>query len=170
MKGPQAMTTSLVRTRQAAGDDVGTVLELYERCSPQTLEQRFHVPVARLPERVVRELVTPPGGWSVLAEQGDQVIGHGCAGPLDPSRVEIGLLVDDAFQGTGVGSRLVRDLAASAVERGYASMVCSVSPDNRSVLPTVRRAGLEAVSTYADGVVEIEIPLRTADADLQRPA
>jgi GNAT superfamily N-acetyltransferase len=164
------MTTSLVRTRHASADDVGAVLDLYERCSPQTLELRFHVPVTRVTEGVVRQLVEPPDGWSVVAEQGEELVGHGCAGPLSPSRVEIGLLVDDAFQGTGVGTRLVRDLATSARERGYSAMVCSVAPDNASVLPTVRRAGLEALSTYADGLVEIEIPLQPESAALRPPA
>jgi GNAT superfamily N-acetyltransferase len=164
------MTTSLVRTRHASADDVGAVLELYNRCSPQTLELRFHIPVSHVPERLVRDLVEPQDGWSVVAEQGEEVIGHGCAGRLSASRVEIGLLVDDAFQGTGVGTRLLRDLAASATDRGCTSMVCSVAPDNASVLPTVRRAGLEGLSTYVDGVVEIEIPLAAGSAGLGLPA
>lgn len=164
------MTTSLVRTREATADDVGAVHALYENCSPHTLEARFHVPVARVGERLVRALVTPRDGWSVLVEQHGEVIGHGCAGPLSPTRVEIGLLVDDAFQGTGVGSRLVRELAASAAARGYLSMVCYVAPDNESVLPTVRRAGLHGIVADVDGLLEIDVPLAAHEAQLQHPA
>jgi ribosomal protein S18 acetylase RimI-like enzyme len=164
------MTTSLVRTRLATSDDVHAVLALHRRCSPQTLEHRFHVPVSRVPEHLVRALVSPPRGWSIVAEQGSEVIGHGCAGETSSHRVEVGLLVDDAYQGTGVGTRLMRDLAVSAAERGYDSLVCAVEPDNMSVLPTVHRAGLEAVSTYVDGVVELEIPLLTHHARAQRTA
>ncbi len=164
------MTTSLVRTRYATEHDVGAVLALHERCSPRTLEQRFHVPVSRVSERLVRELVTPRRGWSIVAEQGDEVVGHGCAGETSAEQVEVGLLVDDAFQGTGVGTRLMRDLAGTAAERGYGSLLCSVAPDNESVLPTVRRAGLDSVSTYVDGVVEIEVPLLEHPARLQQPA
>jgi predicted N-acetyltransferase YhbS len=153
------MTTSLVRTRHATDQDVGAVLALHRRCSPQTLEDRFHVPVTEVPEHLVRALVTPERGWSIVAEQGDEVIGHGCAGELSIGQVEVGLLVDDAFQGTGVGTRLMRDLASTAAERGYDSLLCTVAPDNESVMPTVRRAGLEAVSSHVDGVVEIEVPL-----------
>ena len=164
------MTTSLVRTRYATDDDVGAVLALHDRCSPQTLERRFHVPTRRVPESVVRELVTPRRGWSLVAQQGAEVVGHGCAGETSPGQVEVGLLVDDAFQGTGIGTRLMRDLAATAAERGYASLLCSVSPDNASVLPTVRRAGLDSVSRYVDGVVEIEVPLLEHPARMQQPA
>ena len=164
------MTTSLVRTRYATVHDVGAVLALYERCSPQTLEHRFHVPVTRVSPQLVRGLVTPRHGWSIVAEQGDEVIGHGCAGETSQHQVEVGLLVDDAFQGTGVGTRLMRDLAGTAAERGYGSLLCTVSPDNESVLPTVRRAGLDGVSSYVDGVVEIEVPLVEHQARVQQPA
>lgn len=164
------MTTSLVRTRHATDDDVAGVQDLYDRCSPHTLEQRFHVPVRSMSPSLVAELVTPRRGWSLLAEQGEEIVGHGCAGETSGHQVEVGLLVDDAFQGTGVGTRLMRDLAATAAQRGYRSLVCCVAPDNSSVLPTVRRAGLHHVSSYVDGVVEIEVPLLEHPARLQQPA
>jgi GNAT superfamily N-acetyltransferase len=153
------MTTALVRMRSATTDDVAAVRVLHERCSAQTLERRFHAPVGRISDRLARQLTVPEGGWSVLAEQGEEVVGHGCAGPLSPDQVEIGLIVDDAFQGTGIGTRLVRELARTAAERGYHSLLCEVEPDNDSVLPTVRRAGLEPVTCHVDGVLEIEVPL-----------
>jgi L-amino acid N-acyltransferase YncA len=164
------MTTSLVRTRLATVHDLGAVRALHERCSPATLERRFHTPVARLPERLVRALVLPDHGWSIVAEQHDEVIGHGVAGAVSPATVEVGLLVDDAFQGTGVGTRLMRDLASSATERGFRSLVCAVEPDNESVLPTVRRAGLDGVPSYVDGIVEIVVPLAADQAEIQQPA
>jgi GNAT superfamily N-acetyltransferase len=164
------MTTSLVRTRYATDDDVAAVQELYDRCSPHTLERRFHLPVTRVAPALVSELVTPDQGWSMLAQQGEEIVGHGCAGETSPEQVEVGLLVDDAFQGTGVGTRLMRDLSATAAERGYRSLVLCVAPDNHSVLPTVRRAGLPHVTTYVDGVVEIEVPLLEHPARLQEPA
>lgn len=164
------MTTSLVRTRHATFEDVGSVLALLERCTPQTLEHRFHVPVERVSERLVRELVTPLRGWSIVAEQGGEVIGHGCAAETSAYQVEVGLIVDDAFQAMGVGTRLMRDLASAAAERSYGSLLCSVQPDNHSVLPTVRRAGLPSVQSYVDGVVEIEVALLEHPSHLRRPA
>jgi predicted N-acetyltransferase YhbS len=164
------MTTTLVRTRQATAADVGAVLALHRRCSPATLEHRFHVPVTQVPERLVRALVTPERGWSIVAEQGDEVVGHGCAAETSAEQVEVGLLVDDAHQGTGVGTRLMRELAASAAERGYDSLMCAVEPDNESVLPTVHRAGLDAVTSHVDGVLEIEVPLVALGARSRRTA
>jgi ribosomal protein S18 acetylase RimI-like enzyme len=164
------MTTSLVRTRRAAVDDLGPVRDLYDRCSPQTLERRFHAPFARIPDRVVRQLVEPRDGWSLVAVQGEEVIGHGCAGKVAPGTVEVGLIVDDAFQGTGVGTRLMRDLAGSAAARGFRSMLCVVEPDNEAVLRTVQRAGLDGVPDLVDGLVEIRVELPTRTRELQQPA
>jgi GNAT superfamily N-acetyltransferase len=164
------MTTSLVRTRHATDDDVAAVQALYDRCSPHTLERRFHVPLSRVSAGLVRELVTPRRGWSLLAVQGEEIVGHGCAGETSPGQVEVGLLVDDACQGTGVGTRLMSELAATAAERGYRSLLCCVAPDNPSVLPTVRRAGLPHESAYVDGMVEIAVPLLEHPAQLREPA
>jgi ribosomal protein S18 acetylase RimI-like enzyme len=163
------MTTSLVRTRLATVEDVRSVGALYDRCSAQTLQRRFHTPVWNLSDRMVRRLISPPDGWSLVATRGQEVVGHGCAGPVSPTTVEVGLLVDDACQGTGVGTRLMRDLAGSAAERGYASLVCLVEPDNESVLSTVRRAGLAGVPSYVDGLLEIDVALPQS-LGRQRPA
>jgi GNAT superfamily N-acetyltransferase len=164
------MTTSLVRTRQATADDIDAVRDLYDRCSPQTLEHRFHASLQRVPERLLPRLLEPRPGWSLLAVQGEEVIGHGCAGSVSTATVEVGLIVDDAFQGTGVGTRLLRDLAGSAVERGFRSLLCLVEPDNEAVLRTVQRAGLEGVSGYVDGLLEIRVDLPRRSAGLRQPA
>jgi GNAT superfamily N-acetyltransferase len=164
------MTTSLVRTRQAAADDIDALRELYDRCSPQTLERRFHAPLARVPERFLPRLIEPRPGWSLLAVQGEEVIGHGCAGELSSRTVEVGLVVDDAFQGTGVGTRLMRDLAGSAAERGYRTLLLVVEPDNEAVHRTVERAGLEGAPGYVDGLLEIRIDLTRQGVALREPA
>jgi L-amino acid N-acyltransferase YncA len=153
------MTTALVRTRLATDHDVAAVHELYNRCSGQTRESRFHVPVQQVSRRLAEQLVLPRHGWSIVAEQGDDLVGHGCAGPLSPTAVEVALLVDDAVQGSGIGTRLLRDLVTSATARGFESMVCSVEPHNDAMPATVRRAGLAGTSSYVDGIVEIVVPL-----------
>jgi GNAT superfamily N-acetyltransferase len=164
------MTTSLVTTRHATPDDVAAVVALHERCSPATLRRRFHVPVSHVPERLVRELVAPERGWSVLAEQHGEAVGLACAGALTATQLEVGLLVEDRLHGTGVGSGMLRDLAREAASRGYHSLKCFVEPDNESMLPTVRRAGLHGEPSWVDGLVEIVMPLAVRRWDLSLPA
>ena len=164
------MTTALVRTRPATPDDVDAVVALHDRCSPETLRRRFHVPVPHVPPRLAHQLVAPPGGWSVLAERCGEVVGLACAGPLSRTSAEVGILVEDLSQGTGVGSRLLRELSQKASARGFRTLVCLTEPDNESVLRTVRRAGLEGVPALVDGVLEVVVRLPSRPSDLQRPA
>ena len=164
------MTTALVRTRTATLDDVEAVVALHARCSPETLHRRFHVPVTEVHDRLARRLIAPPRGWSVVAEQCGQVVGLGCAGPLSRTELEVGLLVEDARQGSGVGSRMLRELAREGRLRGYRAIICLAESGNESVLPTVRRAGLDGVATLVDGLLEIVVPLPVRPRGLLRPA
>ena len=164
------MTTALVRTRTATPDDVEAVVALHARCSPATLHRRFHAPVTEVHGGLASRLIDPPRGWSVLAELCGEVVGLGCAGPLSRTELEVGLLVEDAHQGSGIGSRILRELAREGGLRGYRSIVCLAETDNESVLPTVRRAGLDGVVTDADGLLEIVVPLRARRGSLLRPA
>jgi len=164
------MTTTLVRTRHATRHDVPRLVALHHRCSPDTLHKRFHVPVTAVTPRLVEQLVEPPGGWSVVAEQHGDLVGHGCAGPLEPRVVEVGLLVEDARQGTGVGVRLTRDLALEATRRGFETMVCLAQPDNEAVLRTVRGAGLRCTAVRRHGLLEVRVSLPARSRALRQPA
>ena len=163
------MTTSLVRTRQATADDIDAVRDLYDRCSPQTLEHRFHASLQRVPERLLPRLLEPRPGWSLLAVQGEEVIGHGCAGSVSTATVEVGLIVDDAFQGTGVGTRLLRDLAESAVERGFRSLLCLVEPDKRRCSGPCSEPGSRACRGTSTGSSRSASTCRVAVRDFDNP-
>lgn len=164
------MTTSLVRTRHAEGRDVGGVVDLHRRCSTETLSRRFHAPVIDVSPQLATLLIAPTGGWSVVAEQCEEIVGMGCAGALSSTVLEIGLLVEDAHQGTGVGSRMLRDLAAEAPTRGFHTLVCLTRPDDESVLRTVRRVGLDGETWHGDGVLEIRIDVSGQRDRLRPPA
>lgn len=164
------MTTTLVGTRHATRHDVTRLVALHGRCSSDTLHKRFHVPLAAVTPRLVEQLVAPPGGWSIVAEQHGELVGHGCAGPLEPGVVEVGLLVEDARQGAGVGALLTRDLAVEATRRGFATMVCLAQPDNDAVLRTVRRAGLPCATVRRDGLLEVRVSLDAGSRPLPQPA
>ncbi|MGZ4488631.1 MAG: N-acetyltransferase family protein [Nocardioides sp.] len=163
------MTTSLVRTRYGTLGDVAAVTELHDRCSPESLYRRFHAPMSVLAPRLAHQLIAPVGGWSLLAEQGAGVVGMACAGPLSSFDLEVGLFVEDASQGLGVGARLLREVAADASGRGYRAVHCLTQPDNDAVLATIRKAGLPAEPTRAGGLLRVVMPL-AVDTSLPRPA
>jgi ribosomal protein S18 acetylase RimI-like enzyme len=162
------MTTSLVRTRYGAEADLASVIALHHRCSTEALNRRFHAPMPRVRERLARQLVCPVGGWSMLAELGGEVVGMAVAGPLSCHDIEIALLVENSHQGCGIGTRLLRQTAADAAQRGYRAVQCLTQPDNQAVLGVVRKAGLVALPTWNDGLLHIEMPLTRAE--LPQPA
>ena len=164
------MTTSLVRTRQSTDDDLALVTALHDRCSADALLRRFHAPVPRVPDRMARGLIAPHHGWSVLAVHGQDAVGMACAGPVSEHMVEVGILVEDASQGRGVGSRLLRDVATEGAARGYRSLLCLTQPDNDAVLATIQRVALPHTVTYGDGLMRIVMQITSAEAALPLPA
>lgn len=164
------MTTALVRTRHPTRHDVPALVDLHRRCSPATLHSRFHVPVGAVSARIVEQLVAPTGGWSLVAEQRGAPVGLGCAGPVAPGVLEVGLLVEDAHQGTGIGTRLTRDLAREATRRGFHTLLCLSLTDNVTIVPTLRRAGLDASARRRDGLLEVVAALPARRRSLRHPA
>jgi GNAT superfamily N-acetyltransferase len=160
----------LPRTRLGEIQDVDDVAALHARCTPRTLERRFHAEHPRITPRIARELVTPTAGWSRVAELDDRIVGLAVAGPISTFEVEVGLIVEDAHQRQGIGTRLLHETAVEAATRGYQVLRSLTQPDNGRVLATVRNAGLIARMSWRDGLLHIDMPLGRIAADMPRPA
>lgn len=137
---------------------------LHRRCTPETLHRRFHTAVPVVPERLVRQTLQPEGGWSVVAELGPDLVGVACTGPLSCTDLEVGVLVEDAHQGLGIGTQMLRHVAAEATVRGYRSMLCLTDPDNRAAERALVRSGLVTTSTPYDGMLVVTVRLQPVRA------
>ena len=110
---------------------------------------------------LVRALTQPGSGRDVLlALCGDQVVGHaiGVHGAADA--FEIGVAVGDAWQGQGVGTRLVRLLLRGAVLHGAHTVIMDIQAENRRVLRAVRRAFPDGVTRRDAAVLTFQAPIR----------
>ncbi len=114
----------LVMLRRGTTADQAPVAALHERCSEESRYRRFHAPLPQVPSRLVRATLEPEDGWSVLAALGSDVVGVACAGPLSTREVEVGVLVEDGYQGLGIGTRLLLAVAEEARSRGYRHLLC----------------------------------------------
>lgn len=141
--------------RLGRSDDVAAVIRMHQRCSWQTLQRRFHVPMPHLSGGRARHLLRPEGGLWLVAATGGEVIGLLTLGRADPDTFEVGVLVEDAWQHSGIGTRLVRTAAPAVSTRGARDLVLVTQPDNAAVRATVRRAGLDARVRVADGLLTI---------------
>jgi len=154
--------TRLVRLRHGTSADEAAVTALHERCSEESRYRRFHAPLPTVPPRLVRATLAPDGGWSVLAELGGDVVGIASAGPLSRCDLEVGVLVEDGFQGLGIGTALLLAVADEARSLGCRSLLCLTQPDNAAVIGSVARSGLAARTTRYDGLMSVVIDLRPA--------
>jgi GNAT superfamily N-acetyltransferase len=158
---------SEVRMRAAAPSDAPLVAALHARCAPETRRARFLSPTPRLPGEQLAELLGGGTGNAVLAvtADGGSAVGLGNLDP-DPDAPHgaggrIAVLVENAWQGRGLGTALLRRLADMGVERGMAELTGTARPDDLGVTRLLRRAGLRPSAEILDGTVRLRVPLPT---------
>ncbi|MDQ4007374.1 MAG: GNAT family N-acetyltransferase [Actinomycetota bacterium] len=149
----QPPPTTVLRTGDPS--DQPAVLRMHDRCSAQSLSRRYHAPLPRLSPRVAQHLLAPPGGTSIVAEAAGELVGMSVLAPLtDPAgTAEVGLLVEDAWQRRGVGSRMLLECTRIAAGGGFTQLVAHAQPDNPALVPTFGRAGLVARMHREDGLL-----------------
>ena len=128
--------------RTATVDDADGVVAMHERCSYESRTRRYHVPMPKLTARTARHLSAPAGGVSVVACVDGAVIGMATAAPweeLGSTTMEVAVLVEDGWQGQGLGLRLLRQVVGEARALGADRVVCMVQPENHSMLRTLER-------------------------------
>ncbi|MDP9796881.1 GNAT superfamily N-acetyltransferase [Catenuloplanes nepalensis] len=97
-----------------------------------------------------------PHGMVALA--GDRVIG--LAGLVPEGDIaEVGLLVDDAWRGRGIGATLVRRLVAMAARAGLAALVVHVRAREEAMLSTLERLGPASALERDAGLVTVTLPI-----------
>lgn len=78
---------------------------------------------------------------ALVATRNGAIIGHAMAAdttaPDGAAVAEIGVVVADAWQGRGVGSRLLRTLAGRARARGATALAMDVLAENQRVLAMI---------------------------------
>ncbi|WP_116450609.1 GNAT family N-acetyltransferase [Blastococcus litoris] len=152
-----------VTTRPVRPADRTLFYRLWPRLSPETIYRRFHAPVHRLPDETVRRLVTVDHDLreAVVAVVGGEVVGVARYDrpSEDPSTAEIAVLVEDAWQGAGVGRQLLASLTDLAARRGVRTFTATVQPDNRPVLGLVRRLLPGSTVTPDADVLTVTSPL-----------
>lgn len=157
---PPAPPGAGVALRYGDAADLSRLTALHRRCTPGTLHRRFHTAVPVVPERLVRQMLLPEGGWSVVAELGPDLVGVASTGPLSCTDLEVGVLVEDAHQGRGIGTRLLRHVAAEAAGRGYRSMLCLTEPGNHAAERALARSGLSTTTEPYDGLLVVTVRLQ----------
>src|SRR3954471_5950546 len=152
-----------VATRPVQPDDDVLFRRLWPRLSPDTVYRRFHSPIRGLPTETVRRLVTVDHDRreAVAAVVGGEVVGVARydRSPTDPATAEFAILVEDAWQGMGLGRQLLTELIQLAATRRVATLTATVQRDNERVIGLIRRLLPRSVFTPDHDVVEVRASL-----------
>lgn len=151
--------------RAASPADLDAVAALHERCSIDTLYDRYQAPLRTpLTTRMARRLVTPRSGAALVAQVGLDIVGHGVLERTEGGDWTFQLLIEDAWQGRGIATMLVKHAAGRAKSFGAERLTFVAAGASDRMLRAVGAAGFVARVERHDEAVHITVPLSAVRA------
>lgn len=160
-----------VQLRPIRPADAPGIVAMHSRFSERTRYLRYFSPYPRIPERDLRRFVNVDHhdreAFVVLAS--DQIVAVGRYERLGPAatEAEVAFVVEDAYQGRGIGSVLLEHLADAARRVGIPTFVAEVLPANNAMLRVFADFGYQVRRQFADGVVHLSFPIAPTEATLE---
>lgn len=157
---------AIAHLRPLAIEDEPALQALNSRVSARTRLMRYFSVSDRPGEWYVEHLLEQARlGNAVVAIQGDELVGVASFARLesDPEVADVGLLVDDEHQGTGIGSLLLEHLAHVARHQGIRTFHADVMSENGPMLRMLRASGLSMKSRVERDVTEHTIDLEPSE-------
>ncbi len=147
-----------ITVRRAGPADLPAAQAMHERCSPTTLSRRYHGPTGDA-ARYLRHLLSPRHGRTLAVETASGrlvALGHLL---WDGDETEVALLVEDEWQGRGVGAELLRRLVALAEESGCGAVYAVTKSANTPMVTAMRGLGLPLDYLVEDATLVITATL-----------
>ncbi|MDI9835760.1 GNAT family N-acetyltransferase [Streptomyces sp. KAU_LT] len=141
---------------------------MHRRCSPQTLWSRYHRAMAD-PRTYVPTLLSRPGSvhLAALGATG-RILAVGHLMP-DHTAVEAALLVEDSWQGRGLGTRLLHHLGEHARAGGWTTLYGLFRAGDERIDAMLRHAPAPVRRTEEGGAVTAWVPVHDLAAGLPVP-
>ena len=163
---------STVRIRPARPEDETRVQDYLIGLSPETRRLRFWsqaIDVGALARSIVD--VDYDDHLTLLVLQGGDdgtMIGGSQYIRIEGGRAEISLSVTDAFQGRGIGSILLGQMAGEATRHGITTFVAEVLPENHAMINVFRASGFTVSIRATPGSIEVEFPIVMTDETIEQ--
>ncbi|SCL48216.1 bifunctional GNAT family N-acetyltransferase/acetate--CoA ligase family protein [Micromonospora peucetia] len=160
-----------VQLRPICPADGPGIVAMHSRFSERTRYLRYFSPYPRIPDRDLQRFVNVDHrdreAFVVLV--GDRIVAVGRYERLGPQapEAEVAFVVEDAYQGRGIGSVLLEHLADTAGRNDIANFVAEVLPANGAMLRVFSDFGYQVQRQFADGVVHLTFPIAPTDATLE---
>jgi len=149
--------------RLARPEDADAVAAMHERCSAQSRYQRYLGGVSEWHDISLRRLTGGHRGATlvVMSEEGT-IVGLGNvfpAAPDDAHAAEIAVIVEDAYQSRGIGTRLLRHMLELAERIGFQEVVAIVLAQNTAMLRVLEATRLDWTRELEEAVFTMRAPL-----------
>jgi RimJ/RimL family protein N-acetyltransferase len=160
LEAARAGHVALARLERTDGE---SLRRFFYRLSPETIYRRFLSPLARpeqaRPERLLD--LDQNDREAVAAVVDGEIVGVAryFRLPGQAAAAEIAVVVADAWQGQGLGTRMLSSLAALGRAAGIERFTVTLQADNRGSLRLLRRFSAEALLVHSHGIYETTIPL-----------
>jgi len=141
------------------------------RMSQQSIYHRFFTVKRAFSEQEARyfldiDFVKHVALVAIADENGRPTIVGGCRYiVMQPGVAEVSFTVIDAYQGKGVGSALMRHIAALARKAGLKELVADVLTDNAAMLRVFQRSGLLVSTKLVGTTVDVTLRFPAEDGD-----
>ena len=152
---------STVAVRPLRPDDEAALARFYAALSLESRVFRFFAAVANadsLAKGMANVDYRTRYGIVALAGSDDQIVGHAMYVEEAPRKAELALAVADAYQGRGLGTILLGQLAEAAASAGIDVLEAIVKPENHRMLDMLRESGFPLVARSEPGEVRAEMP------------
>jgi acetyl coenzyme A synthetase (ADP forming)-like protein len=144
--------------RAVTAQDGPQLAALHERLSSETVRLRYFGAHPRLSDREVGLLLSEggPDHLVLVVERGGQLIGVAqCDRIPDSDVAEVAFVVDDIYQGLGIGTLMLEYLASEGRRYGIKRFVADTLLENNPMVEVFRDAGYTQRSTLESGVIRV---------------
>lgn len=172
-------TERAVRVRRAEAGDREALARMFDRCTPETRYRRFHGPVKAIPARYLTEALSgTPFHYALVAcqapvefaadqmpaspgpdTQAGEIVALASCRLIDEGAAELGVLIEDAWQRQGVGTRLLGDLVAYARSTGLRVLDAQLLAEQGWIARLLRPHGTCRVRSTWAGILHVSLRL-----------
>ncbi|HUB39540.1 MAG TPA: GNAT family N-acetyltransferase [Streptosporangiaceae bacterium] len=153
---------STVEIRPARAQDADDIMRMHQQMSPDNAYFRFFSFSPQAPGREAQRLARPegPDHAALLARLDGKLIGVASYEPTQrPGVAEIAFAVSDEMHGRGVATLLLEHLVSLARQRRLTAFAAETLPENLAMQRVFADAGLPVERQFANGVIELTMPL-----------